>query len=207
MKKLWDKAQAWQFGDTLVEWRHRDTSKFFSKIFSWLLGAFVFGLLTSIFFAAIGLPDASLPLARLVFFVVFIMGVVSNLFRAVINGFHYAITQQALVYEHPLFGWEGLGKLLGSDNKPFRQRFYFIKWQNVREIREQAPGFLLVLKNEHEIFVPVEPVLKLAVNLNLSQPEAKSRHMKKDEKAAYDKEARKMILQAARDARRSAQGA
>ncbi len=205
MKKLWDKAREWQFGETLVEWRHRDSSKFLSKIFSWLLGAFVFGLLTSILFMSIGLPDASLPLARLVFFIIFIMGVVSNLFRAVLNGYHYAITQQALVYEHPLFGWEGLGKMLGSDNKPFGLRYYSINWQHVREIREQAPGFMLILKNEQEIFIAVEPVVKLAVNLNLSQPQPKTKHMKKDEKAAYDKEVLKIVLQAARDARRSAQ--
>lgn len=207
MKKLWDKSRKWKFGDTLVEWRHRDTSKFLSKIFSWLLGAFVFGLLTSIFFLSIGLPDLSLPLARAVFFIVFIAGVVSNLFRAVINGFHYIIGQDALVYRHPVFGWEPLGKILGSEDRPFRERYYSIPWEHVREIREQSPGFHLLLKDENEIFIPVVPVLKLAVNLNLSQPQAKQKGANKDQKVAYDKEVLKMVLQAAREARRSAQKA
>ena len=202
--KIWKKATTWIFNDTVLSWRHRDFSKFFWKIFSWLLGGFVFGILASITFIAVNRPEYAQTTARLVFFVVFLVGIVSNYFRAVIAGYKYIITKKALIYSHPFFGWEKLGHLFGSKEKPFRQTFYYVDWIDVKELREHAKGIELVLKNDDVLEIPVISVVKLALNLNLKGPERREKGATKSEKLAYDKAVQQIILQAARDARKSA---
>lgn len=200
--KLWNKSFSWDFGDTILAWRVRDGGRFFWKILSWLLGAFVFGLGTSILFAAIQMPELSLPAARVVFFIVFILGVMSNLFRAIVYGYQYKITQQAIVHAHPLYGWEKLGTLLGSADKPFRQTNYYFFWQEIKDVHEKEKGLVLSLKSAHEIEIPVHNVIKLEMNLNLNKPEPKAKGISKSEQLAYDKAVLRIILQAVREARR-----
>lgn len=200
--KLWNKTLNWEFGDTILTWRYRDAGRFGGKIFSWLLGAFVFGILTSIFFAAIHKADLALPLARLVFFVVFIVGVTSNLFRALIYGYQFKITQQAIVMPYPFFGWEKLGILLGSEEKPFRLLHYYLNWQDIKEIRDAENGIVLVLKNENEIEIIIKNVTELTLNLNYRKNEPRAKGSSKSEKLAYDKAVAKIILQAARETKR-----
>lgn len=201
--KWWNKTTKADFGQVILTWRHRDAGRFVGKIFSWLLGAFVFGILTSIFFAAIQLPDIALPAARGVFFIVFIVGLLNDLFRAILNGYEYMITQRAIVYSHPFYGWERVGALLASADRPFRQTYYYFYWQDVKEIRELEHGILLVHRNENEIEVPVQNVIKLVMNLNLNKPELKAKGSTKSDKQAYDKTVLRLVLQAARDARRA----
>jgi len=200
--KIWEKTTAWIFGDIILSWRHRDFAKFFWKIFSWLLGGFVFGILAALFFIAIHRPDYSQPTARLVFFIVFLTGVISNFMRAVTYGYKYIVTPDALIYSHPFFGWEPLGKILGSENKPFRHTYYYVNWEEVKEIREHPKGVTIVLKNEEVLDVPVINVSKLAVNLNLKSPEHKEKGASKSEKLAYDKAVQRIVLQAVREARK-----
>ena len=201
--KLWNKAKKVDFGEVILTWRHRDAGRFFGKIFSWLLGGFVFGILTSILLLTIQLPDIAKPAARIVFFTVFIVGVVNDLFRAILNGYEYRLTQRAIVYSHPFFGWERVGELLGSENKPFRQTYYYFTWQELQEIRELEHGILLVLQNNNEIEVPVQNVNKLVMNLNLNKPEPKAKGSTKSDKKVYDKAVLRIVLQAAREARRN----
>ncbi len=200
--KIWKKATNWIFEQNILSWRRRDINKFFSKIFSWLLGGFVFGILTSILFIAINRPDYAQPTARLVFFVIFFLGVLSNFFRSVVYGFEYIITQKALIYSHPFWGWEKLGQILGSDKKPFRQIYYYVAWNEIKEIREHPKGMELILKNEEILQIPITYVIKLAVNLNLKSPERKEKGASKTEKLAYDKAVQKIVLQAAREAKK-----
>ena len=200
--KLWNKTSNRDFGDTILTWRYRDVGRFVGKIFSWLLGAFVFGILTSIFFLAIQQPDLSLPLARLVFFIVFIIGVASNFFRAVIYGYDLQITQKAIVTPHPFFGWEKLGIILGSEEKPFRQVNYFINWDDTKDIRESENAIVLVLKNDNEIELPVKNVTELTLNLNLKKNEPQAKGSSKSDKLAYDKAVARIVLQTARETRR-----
>jgi len=203
MMKLWNKTKKWDFGQTAITWRHRNTGQFFWKIFSWLLGAFVFGIGTSLFFLAIRQPDLSLPAARIVFFLVFLLGITSNLFRAIINGHEYKITDQALVFSHPFYGWEALGRFLGSEERPFRIIYYCIYWQNVKEIREHEQGIILLLKDDTEIQVPVLPVVKLALHLHVKSSIPKERGANKSDRDVYDKAVMRIILQSAREARRA----
>ncbi len=200
--KIWKNSKSWTFGDIILSWRHCDVSRFFWKKLSWLLGGFVFGILTSIFFLAIKQPDYAQPMARVVFFVVFLTGVASNFYRAVVYGFKYSITPTALVYSHPFFGYEKLGALLGTRDKPFRQTYYYMPWEEVKEIREHPKGIALVLKNEEVLEIPVVSVKKLTVNLNLNQPTRKEKGASKSERFAYDKAVQRMVLQTAREARK-----
>ncbi len=202
--KLWNKIFNGDFGDTILTWRYRDVGRFVGKIFSWLLGAFVFGILTSIFFAAIQQPDVALPMARLVFFIIFIIGIVSNFFRALVYGYHFKITQQAIVMAHPFFGWEQLGFLLGSKEKPFRHIDYYLKWQDIKEFRESENGITLILKKDEEIEILIKNVTELTLNLNLRKNEPRAKGSSKSEKLAYDKAVAKIVVQAAREARRDA---
>jgi hypothetical protein len=202
--KIWQKVTTWVFDETIVSWRHQDISKFFWKIFSWLLGGFVFGILASIFFIAISRPDYAQPTARIVFFAVFIVGVSSNFFRAIISGFEYSITKTALIYSHPFFGWEKLGQMFGSEKKPFRHAYYYMNWVDVKEIREHEKGLELVMKNDEVLEIPVIAVTKLALNLNLKGPDPKEKGASKSEKLAYDKAVQRIVLQTAREARKSA---
>lgn len=201
--KIWEKTTTWIFGDTILSWRQRDIAKFFWKIFSWLLGGFVFGILAAIFFIAVHRPEYSQPTARLVFFIVFLAGVISNFMRAVIYGYKYTITPNALIYSHPFFGWEPLGKILASGEKPFRQTYYYVVWNEVKEIREHPKGVTIVQKNEEVLDIPVVDVIKLAVNLNLKRPERKEKGASKSEKLAYDKAVQRIVLQAARETRKN----
>lgn len=200
--KLWNKTLNGDFGEIILTWRYRDVGRFVGKIFSWLLGAFVFGILTSIFFAAIQKADMAQPLARLVFFVVFITGVVSNFFRAVVYGYQFKITEKAMVTPHPFFGWEKLGIILGSEEKPFRHVNYFLNWADTKEIREIDNGIVVVLKNENEIELAIQNVTELTLNLNLKKNEPRAKGSSKSDKLAYDKAVAKIVLQTAREARR-----
>ncbi len=200
--KLWNKTLNGDFGEIILTWRYRDVGRFVGKIFSWLLGAFVFGILTSIFFAGIQKADMALPLARLVFFIVFISGVASNFFRAVVYGYQFKITEKAIVIPQPFFGWEKLGIILGSEEKPFRQVNYFLNWEDSQEIREIENGIVLVLKNENEIELPIKNVAELTLNLNVRKNEPRAKGSSRSDKLAYDKAVARMVLQTAREARR-----
>jgi hypothetical protein len=204
--KIWQKTRTWDFGQTLLEWRRRDYGRFGSKLFSWLLGAFVFGILTSILFMAVGQPDWAQPWARVVFFVVFIFGTTSSFFRCVVHGFNYKITQTAMVHVHPHLGWEKLDTLLGKMMYLFGESYLSINWKNIKEIREQKGGILIILENGQEEHVPVIPVLILTLNLKLNSPEPRSKSRAKGDRTAYDKEVLRMVIKAARDAHRAAIG-
>jgi|GEM_PF-513061 len=219
--KMWDKSKTDDFGSILVGWRHRSTSRFFSKIFSWLLGAFVFGLLTSIFFLAIGMSHLSQPAARIVFFVFFIPGIVSSYFRTIVNGIEYWITESAIVQLRPFSGFEKLNEMLGSPEHPFRRRYFSIPWSQVKDIKtdisskDQFYSFLglrqtkdmkendmsklsLELTSDAAVEVPVKPVVKLSYYLEKQTKEKRKHHDAKP--SDLDSEAMRTILQKAREA-------
>lgn len=205
--KIWHKTTNWNFGQSLVTWRNRDNNKFYWKILSWLLGAFVFGILTSIAFGyVLGLPDIAKPAAQIMFVIVYIIGMTSQLFRCILYGFHYQITEKAIVHIHPFYGWEELGKILGSENKPFKQLLFYFEWNEIKEIRESGNGMTCILKKDDtEVFIPVIPVTKLSMTLSKSSPDSlkEPKNKKRGDKETLDKNALKTVLQAAREARKS----
>ncbi len=223
--KMWEKSKRKEdFGSILVSWRHRSTSRFFSKIFSWLLGAFVFALLTSIFFLAIGMSHLSQPAARIVFFVFFIPGIVSSYFRTIINGVEYWLTENAVVQLRPFSGFENLDKRLGSKEHPFRMRYFSIPWTRVKDLKtaisskDQFYAWLglkqtrdmkesdgakmsLELTSGVSVEVPVKPVVKLSYYLDR---QTKEKRKQPDSKPSdLDSEAMQTILQNARKANKN----
>lgn len=201
--KIWQKFNNRDaLGATVLEWRRRDLERFFGKIFSWLLGAFVFGILTSILFMAVDRADAAQPTARAVFFIVFAGGVTSSFFRCIVNGLSYQISEQAMMHVHPYFGW---GKTDEPTAKaPFKPTFYAIPWTTVKEIREHKNGFSLLLQDQQEIHIPIHPVVRLSLNLNWSANDPRTKNTPKNNRPAYDKEVMRLVIKAAREAHKAA---
>ncbi len=200
--KTWQKVKNKDFGKPIFIWRYRAINRFFTKIFTWLLGGFVTGILTSIFFLAVGLPDVSLAAARIVFFVVFIFGLISAFFRNVYYGLEYRITETALVHVKPMCGIESIGRILGSVEKPFGQQFEYISWERTKELKDENNTFMMILKdNEEATIIGVAPV---AGYCNVGENEAPVYFPKlfvSDEKV--NKTVLKQIVQKARDARKA----
>lgn len=209
--KIWKKSSRWNFGPTLIAWRHQDVKRYISRIFfTWLLGAFVFGLLTSIFFLTIGQDHLSLPLARIVFFVIFIYGLVTDLFRYVIRGLNYQVCRDGMVYVKPYIGWEpGSGTHFSQEKETVPSRYFYIPWQDVKDIQEDEEHMLLTVKDKKEdveLAIPVKPVIKASMHLDKqgSIQHFTSKTKTEKEKAEFQKEIMRSVLQTARQARKNA---
>lgn len=160
--KIWRKTKKNTFEKLIVGWRVRSISRFLSKIFSWLLGAFVIGLLTSIFFLALNAPHLSQPFARLLFFVFFILGVLSNYYRSIVNGLEYWVTPNAFVKVRPFCGFERLNQILGGKTYPFRTEYYYIPWDEIKSVKEENEHIELLNEKGQAFYeIPMQKVLKL----------------------------------------------
>ena len=161
------------------------------KIATWMLGGFVFGMVTAIAVDTAGLHELSLSAARTVFFVVFIMGVIDAFFRNVYHGLQYRITDRALVMVKPFYGIEAVGRSLGSEEKPFGEKLEFIEWSEIKEIKEHESSLLSTLKDDKgAVLIHVLP-LKSIEPAPANKP-----------KSAEDKEMLKYIIQKAREVKR-----
>lgn len=195
-------------GTPLLMWRHRASDRFFYKIFSWLLGGFVFGILASIIVGWIfGLPDASLPIARIVFFGVFIIGVAKSFLLYIIHGVEYQITDTGLVHFKPPFGWDALDRLLQPILSP---KVAFIQWEEVKEITELHGDMLFTFNDgRKDSKINIQHLLQHKVldqnfvnSFTADQRSAKARPTKNPDK--YGNSTSKLILQSAREARKRA---
>ena len=201
--KLWQRGSlTTDFGPLLLIWRHRASGRFFSKIYSWLLGGFVMGLLASILFDAIGLGGFSLYAGRITFFVVFILGVLSAFFRNLAYGLDYRITRNALLHVRPLCSIESLlpadGKLRKGD------RIDYLPWEEIKSVNEAGGALSLTLKEGQVVELGVVPVLALW----LPTPEGGIEKRTSAQggwksSAELDKEALKLIVQKIRDLKKS----
>ncbi len=200
--KMWLKSNTLPSAPAIVEWRRRDLGRFGNKVFSWLLGAFVFGILTSIFFLAVGLPDTAQPAARVVFFAVLIAGLISSAFHCLIKGLWYQITPGGIVHVHPYFGWQE--RIEEKGTRFFKPHFYSLPWEQVKEIREHKNGLLLILSEDDQTFVPVEPTIKLTMDLSRNRPEAPQKSRAQNDRPSFQKEALRIVIKAAREAHKAA---
>lgn len=201
--KVWQRGSTeTDFGPLLLIWRHRATGRFYGKIFSWLLGGFVMGLLASIFFNAIGLGELSLRAGRILFFLVFILGVISAFFRYVIYGLHYRITQKGLLHVRPLCGIE---KLRPAGEKLLRgDRIEFLPWDEVKSAGEAGGVLTLTLKEGQLVELGVVPVLALwLLTADGGMEKRTSAEGGWKSSAELDKESLKLIVQKIRDLKKS----
>jgi hypothetical protein len=202
--KVWQRSKKeTDFGRVLLIWRHRASGRFFSKIFSWLLGGFVMGLLASILFDTIGLEDQAIHAGRIVFFAVFIIGVISAFFRNLVYGLHYRITQKALLHIRPLCGieaWSGAGKCCFLDD-----RTEYLPWEQIKSVDESEGNLVLTLKDDNVVNLGVVPVRALWVPTadGSMEKRAPAKGMW-SRSAQLDKEALKLVLQKAREIKKAA---
>lgn len=196
--KIWQKTKKNDFDHLVMGWRIRSVGRLFSKIFSWLLGAFVIGLLTSIFFLALQAPQLSQPMARVLFFLFFFLGISSNFYRTIVNGLEYWITGDALVQVQPFCGFEKLNSLIGGKTYPFRTEYYYIPWDNIKTVKEENEKVQIVDKQSESIIdIPVDHVLKYFGYKNKKFFEQTKAH---DEPVqSFSKKTRQLIIKAAKD--------
>lgn len=201
--KLWQRIKARDRGKIYISWRYKAPSRFFTKILTWLLGAFVFGIFTSITVHAAGFTEYSLYTARIAFFLVFILGIIDAFFRNIINGNEYQITELGLVNSKPYCGFDRLAEKLEATGIPFFIKSEFIPWQAIKEIKETKDGIVFLLTDSDESLIEEIKGLVSVKNYNedgvptirKSKVSPKSFYGRDDQ---FDKEVKKVIVQKAR---------
>ncbi|MBN2355240.1 hypothetical protein JXO59_03965 [candidate division KSB1 bacterium] len=206
--KVWQKDRKSDFGVTLLEWRHRAVGRFIMKIGSWLLGAFVMGLLAAIALHAIGQDAIAQNGARIAFVVVFIIGVLSAFYRHIYYGLHYQIREKALVSVRPICGFETLISRTSQVDKAFGTKLEYLPWSQIKDVKEEKGNLLLLIKDYQDpLKIGVAPVraLQSSVSEEKSGPRLNSGGIfGKD--INLDKEAIRLIIQKIREAKKSAGG-
>ncbi len=157
--KIWHKLADADPGPIVFRWRHCHARRFYNKIFSWILAAFMMGMLTSIVCALIGIHDQALFFSRIVFFITLAVGLINSWFIHAVFGLEFRLTQKAFVAVRPMIGWLPWAEKLGTPDKPLGARFEYLSWEEIKEAREQEGDLILVLKkNLEEVGVSVSPV-------------------------------------------------
>ncbi len=199
--KVWQKQKKKDLGKALFSWRYRATRRFFTKIFTWLLGGFVSGIITSIIFLIIGLPAYSATSARVVFFAVFLSGMVGAFIRNICNGLEYVISEKALVHFNPAIDIKAPKTALA--HIVANRRTEYVLWDNVKEIADQDGSLLLTLKEHEEpIAIGVAPVASYSP-ASAEEIAGFPGLFKRNEK--LDKEILKKVVQKAREAKKALQ--
>ena len=201
--KLWQRTKGKDLGKVLISWTFKAPSRFLTKILTWILGAFVFGIFTSIALHSVGLTNIALQIARIVFFIVLILGIIDAFFRNIVNGNEYRITEKGLVQAKPYCGYNKLANILESTNIQYFNKHEYIPWDHIKEVKESQAGLLFIIRKTNESLnaeiggiIEVKnynedgnPIVKKAAVPTLSL-------YGKDEK--FDKEVKKAIAQKAR---------
>jgi len=197
--KLWRRGKKIDLGETLVVWHHRAVNRFTMKIFTWLLGGFVSGMLTAILLAAFGFADIAQIAARIVFFLVFIAGAAGSFYRNVYFGLEYRLTDRALVSVRPQLGTQVIGQLFGGSERPFAHHLEYINLEEVKDLSEEEGNLLATLKQDRgSLTLGIAPVVSLKSSGSVRK--AHGGAFSRDDE--LDKEAIRLIMQKAREAKR-----
>ena len=156
--KVWRKTRTANFGSLLFVWHTKASSKFFVKIFTWLLSAFVFGILTSIALAWLGFEQYSLSGARIVFFVTFLAGIFSAYVQHVVEGLEYRIYSSALVHVKPFTGSRAVAERLGK-KADWGAKYEFIPWSIIQSFEIKEENLIIELKEDQgSISMEIKPL-------------------------------------------------
>ncbi len=204
--KDWHRLYTNDLGGRLFSWRHKSPSRFFMKILTWLLGGFVFGILTAILFDVIGLVNLAQNAARIMFFVTFLSGVIDAFFRFVVNGVEFFIMQRGLVSMKPFSTFEMLAKFI-EGLLPRLNKSEYLEWQEIKEIKESNGNLGVILKTkEEEFLLGVSPCLSYTVynedGIGKTQKSTSGRLRFFYENSEFDKQALRNALQKARFAKK-----
>jgi hypothetical protein len=201
--KLWQRAKKNDLGKVLISWTFKAPSRFLTKILTWILGAFVFGIFTSIAFHTIGLTDIALPFARIVFFIVLALGIVDAFFRNIVNGNEYRVTENGLIHVKPYCGYDQLAEFLESTNIQYFNKHEYIAWEHIKEIKETQTSLAFIIRKTNEsLIAEINGIIKVKNYNEDGNPLVKKAKIStfsfysKDEK--FDKEVKKAIIQKAR---------
>lgn len=204
--KNWQRLYNKDLGNRLFSWRHRSPSRFYIKIFTWLLGGFVFGILAAIFFDVIGLVDFAQEAGRITFFVTFLSGTINAFARFVVNGVEFVVMQKGLVAVKPVSGFKALAKLI-EGVFPRLNKSEYIEWQDIKEIKESDGEIYIALKKEAGDFsLGVSPCLSMTVYNEDGVGKTKESHSGRlalfSKNPEFDKEALRNAVQKARFAKK-----
>jgi hypothetical protein len=201
--KLWKRAKGQNLGNILISWTYKASSRFFTKILTWILGAFVFGIFASIALHTIGLTDLSLSAARLVFFIVLVLGIIDAYFRNVVNGNEFQITENGLVHVKPFCGYDDIADKLRATNMAYFNKDEFISWEKITKVKESTEGLKFLLGNsEEELTAEIAAAIGVknynedGIAIEKKANVAKYSFYSKDE--SFDRELKKAIAQKTR---------
>ena len=199
--KTWKKLKSYQPDKVYFIWRHRNFDRFFTKIFTWILGGFVAGILTSIILPIIISPELTEILARVIFFVVTLAGILSAFYRNVVNGLEYRITNLGVVHIKPVVGFVSLANTLKSVSKLFADQYETIDWTDVKELRDEKDEFVIVFKHKEPVNIGVTPVAMYVDVEENGTPVVNPSLFDKTDK--MHGEALKLLVKKARDAKKN----
>ncbi len=156
---VWRKTSTFDSGKLWLEWRHQSASRFLSKIFTWILTGYVFGIFTSILLNQVGLYTIAQDIARVVFFAVFAVGVTGAFFENMVYGQHFQISENGLLQLKPLLGFERMTRLPFYD-KPFGLKLEYLNWTDIRKISSKERSLRLQLMDDDtNVDIDVDPVI------------------------------------------------
>ncbi len=204
--KVWRKTRTANFGSLLFLWHTKPSSKFFVKIFTWLLSAFVFGILASIALAWLGFEQFSLTGARIVFFVTFLAGIFSAYVQHIVDGLEYRIYASALVHVKPFVGIRAVAERLGK-NPDWGAKYEFIPWSLIQSFERKQENLVLELKeNQGSIsmeLLPLNDYGKVVEDrVDLSKADANNWKLY-DSDQSFSEKGAKIIFSALREAKRN----
>ena len=204
--KIWRKVKKEELGEPFLVWRHRATNRFFLKIGSWILGGFVFAILAAIVISIFRHPPQYIEdqVPWIVFFLVFIFGMLNAFIRNIYNGLEFRINGNGIVTVKPQHGFE----LLGFDKKdglrPFGEVYELLPWSEIKELKEQDDTIIMNFKIDANplplMVTPVVSYFEPNGKINLAHGGALklfSRDLQ------VDKDAMRTVLQKAREAKRN----
>jgi hypothetical protein len=198
--KKWHKSTRMDLGRILLRWRHRDVQRFYWKIASWILSAFIIGIFVSILCVGFGVSEMALRWSRAAFFISLVGGVLNSFFIYVVTGSEYRITDKAFVAVRPMIGYEPLAAKLASAERPLGAKLEHLTWDEIKEAREKDGQLALILKSsQEELLIGVEPVVYLAQSETVKRP-AKSAGAESEN---LDRETLKLILLKIRELKRT----
>ncbi len=202
--KAWKKTRGLeQFGKPYIIWHYKTVNRFVVKIFTWLLSAFVAGILAALLCHHLNLVEIGQFLARIVFLVVFFVGVIDAYLENVFYGIDYRVADKAMLHIKPFFLLQPVLGLLGNKIASLARRIEYIEWKDIEKYKadNEKQALELQLKKSQTVQVGVAPLKRFRLPLSNEEFQPKGSDSKGDEK--FFKQAMNHILNQIRKAKSS----
>ncbi|MBN1542794.1 hypothetical protein JW992_11665 [candidate division KSB1 bacterium] len=161
--KVWKKTRNQDFGALIQSWRHKNTERFWMRILTWILTGFVFALATSIMLGnLLGLePDLTQCLARIVFFVTVIIGIIDSYFSNIVLGVETRLYEKALVQVQPPVVLEWLAFLQKRPQPRIGYKYEYLPLAMIKSVQLEKNELVINLTGAGSVSqsLPVIPVV------------------------------------------------